>query len=280
MTQSDERVLKRFAVFGQPIRHSLSPRIHAAFARQCGIEVVYDAVEVGPAEFPALLARFRAEGGAGGNVTLPLKELAAQCVASLSDAARRAGAVNTLIPCESGWAGDNTDGAGFLADLGRLGVRLSGQRVLILGAGGAVRGVVGPLLDAGVGALLIANRSPDRATALQAAFGDPRMRPLGLDQLADLPAPQLLVNAISAGHLGAPVDCPPSICGSQTVAYDLSYGAAAAGFLDWARGRGATLVADGLGMLVEQAAESFFRWHGVRPDTSAVLGELRRINGA
>lgn len=273
-------MLKRFAVFGQPIRHSLSPKIHAAFARQCGISLRYGAVEVGPTEFPAVLARFHAEGGAGGNVTLPLKELAAQCASALSDAARRAGAVNTLIPRESGWLGDNTDGAGFLADLGRLGVRLSGQRVLILGAGGAVRGVVGPLLDAGVGALLIANRSLDRAEAMVAAFGDRRLRSLSLDELADQAAPQLLVNAISAGHLGASTDWPPAICGSQTAAYDLTYGAAAAGFLDWARGRGATLAEDGLGMLVEQAAESFLRWHGVRPDTSAVLADLRQVNRA
>lgn len=276
----DVGVVKRFAVFGQPIRHSLSPRIHAAFAGACGLELRYEAIEVGPAEFPSVLARFHAEGGAGGNVTLPLKELAAHCALSLSDAARRAASVNTLLRCERGWAGDNTDGAGLLADLRRLGVPLEGRRVLILGAGGAVRGIAGPLLDAGVAELLIANRAVDRAVVLQATLGDARVRALGLDELAALPTPQLLINAVSAAHLGASLQWPAAICGPQTVAYDLSYGAAADGFIGWSRERGAALAEDGLGMLVEQAAESFLRWHGVRPETAALLAELRQVRRA
>lgn len=266
----------QFAVFGQPIRHSLSPRIHAAFGAACGIELSYAAIEVGPDEFADTLQRFHEAGGVGANVTLPLKELAARLAEPLGLAARRAAAVNTLVRSASGWAGENTDGAGFMADLRRLGVALEGATVLILGAGGAVRGIVGPLLDAGVARIGIANRSAERAQALIDAFDDARLLRLELDALPASAAPDLLVHAVSAAHRGESPQWPSSLIGPDTVAYELSYGLAAQAFVAWARSHGAALAADGLGMLVEQAAEAFRLWHGVRPDTSAVLEELRQ----
>lgn len=267
--------MQRFAVFGQPVRHSLSPRIHAAFARACGIALSYEAIEVAPGDFAAVLERFHAEGGAGANVTLPLKEMAARLAHRLAPAARRAGAVNTLVREDAGWAGDNTDGAGFMADLARLGVPLVGARVLILGAGGAVRGIVGPLLDAGVARITIVNRSLARAEGLVHAHQDARLQGLGIESLPEVPTPSLLVNAISAAHLGEFPLWPESLIGPDTAAYDLSYGPAAVPFLRWARASGAPLAEDGLGMLVEQAAEAFRLWHGVRPATADLLADLR-----
>ncbi|MCU0754923.1 MAG: shikimate dehydrogenase [Xanthomonadales bacterium] len=269
--------MKRYAVFGQPIRHSLSPRIHAAFGRDSGIPLAYEAVEVAPEAFAAVLERFHAEGGAGANITLPLKELAAKLAQPLGLAAQRAAAVNTLVRREDGWGGENTDGAGFMADLRRLGVVLDGVGVLILGAGGAVRGIVGPLLDAGVAEIVIANRSVERARGLVLAFADPRVRACRLDELADVPAPGLLVNAVSAAHVGESLHWPSNVIVADTVAYDLSYGRAAMPFLAWALSQGAALAEDGLGMLVEQAAEAFRLWHGVRPETATVLRDLRQV---
>jgi shikimate dehydrogenase len=265
----------RFAVFGSPVRHSLSPRIHAAFAAQCGIALEYGAVDVTPEQFPEVLTRFHAEGGCGGNVTLPLKELAAAQVQAMDSAAERAGAVNTLIRRGQGWDGANTDGLGFIADLRRLGVRLSGARVVVLGAGGAARGVVGPLLDAGVSKVSVVNRSLERAQALALRMEDKRLEAIPSGRVGELAAPDLLVNALSVGHAGSAPVWPESLCSNQTVAYDLSYGKAASGFLGWAQAAGAIATHDGLGMLVEQAAEAFALWHGVRPDGVSVLAKLR-----
>lgn len=266
----------RFAVFGSPVRHSLSPRIHAAFAAQCGIALEYVAVDVTPEQFPAVLARFHAEGGCGANVTLPLKELAATQVQAMDSAADRAGAVNTLIRREQGWDGANTDGLGFIADLRRLGVRLNGARVVVLGAGGAARGVVGPLLDAGVSQVSVVNRSLERAQALASRMGDARLAALPISRVDELAVPDLLVNALSVGHAGSAPVWPDALCSNRTIAYDLSYGKAASGFLGWAQAAGAFATHDGLGMLVEQAAEAFALWQGWRPDSVAVLAELRQ----
>lgn len=269
-----ERAPLRFAVFGSPVAHSLSPRIHTAFAAQFGIALEYRAIEVAPDNFADVLARFHSEGGAGANVTLPLKELAVSQVLVMDRAARRAGAVNTLIRSDRGWDGANTDGLGFVADLQRLRVGLDGIDVLVFGAGGAVRGIVGPLLDAGVHSIGIVNRNVGRARALVDAFADARLRVEPLPS-GSMHAPDLLINAVSAGHGGDALNWPAGCCRAHTVAYDLSYGAAAARFLEWARGAGARVVLDGLGMLVGQAAESFARWHGVRPAIEPVLAELR-----
>jgi len=265
--------MQRYAVFGQPIAHSLSPRIHAMFGEQLGIRVDYRAIEVGPAEFPARLEAFAREGGAGANVTVPLKRDAVALCGSLSVRARRCGSVNTLTYDGGTWRGDSTDGVGFLHDLrDRLGFDPRGRRLLLLGAGGAARAVAFALVDAGAGALLVANRSAERATALADALG-PTARAVAWHEAGTSGPFALVVNATSAGH-GSRFDPPSLAFDGSTFCYDLSYGAASLPFLDWARRAGAGQVHDGLGMLVEQAAESFASWHGRRPATAPVLDAL------
>lgn len=266
--------MKRYAVFGSPISHSQSPRIHAAFAKQCGIAMDYVAIDAGRDDFAGKLA---ASGVQGANVTLPLKEDAfVLCAGKASDRARRAGAVNTLVREDGGWHGDNTDGSGLVRDLTeRRRLDLRQRRVLLLGAGGAARGVAPALLDAGIHALYVANRTVARAEALMDALGEPgRVHARGLDDLARLGEFDLLINATSATRGGALPALPMSLAGLRSAAVDLSYGEAAVPFLAWARAAGCIRAVDGLGMLVEQAAESFLLWHGVRPETDAVYAEL------
>lgn len=269
----------RFAVFGHPVSHSLSPRIHAAFARQAGVDLDYVAIDATPEGFAEALADFAARGGTGANITLPLKETAFALCASGSDRARRCGAVNTLVRDGDGWIGDNTDGAGLVRDLTeRHGLDLRARRTLLLGAGGGARGIAPALLDAGIGDLFVANRTPARADALVDALGEPGR--VHARYLADLPALgefDLIVNATSAARddaNGMFPTLPRSLAGRRTAAVDLSYGEAAIPFLAWARAAGCHDAIDGLGMLVEQAAESFARWHGARPETDAVFAEL------
>ena len=265
------------AVFGHPVAHSLSPRIHAAFGRQAGVALRYEAIDAEPAGFAAALAAFAARGGSGANVTLPLKEAAFALCADASARARRAGAVNTLVRHADGqWHGDNTDGSGLVRDLTeRHGLDLRERRTLLLGAGGAARGVAPALLDAGIGELTIANRTGTRADALADALGDPaRVHVRYLDDLVAQGEFDLVVNATSAARGGALPALPMALVGPRSAAVDLSYGEAAIPFLAWARAAGAQAAIDGLGMLVEQAAESFLRWHRVRPDTDAVYAEL------
>ncbi|GHH53488.1 shikimate dehydrogenase [[Pseudomonas] boreopolis] len=268
----------RYAVFGHPVAHSLSPRIHAAFARQHGIALEYTAIDAAPDAFAATLERFAAEGGAGANVTLPLKEQAFALAATLSARARRAGAVNTLVRDGGRWHGDNTDGAGLVRDLtDRHGLDLRGRRVLLLGAGGSARGVAPALLDAGVLEMVIVNRTPERADALCDVLGEPaRAVSRYWEDLHDLGDFELIVNSTSAGRQpDAAFSLPLSLVNSMTTAVDLNYGDAAIAFLAWARAARCRNSVDGLGMLVEQAAESFERWHGVRPDTAPVYAALR-----
>jgi shikimate dehydrogenase len=267
-----------FAVFGHPIAHSLSPRIHASFAAQSGIPLHYAAIDAPPETFIAQLADFATSGGHGANVTLPLKQLAAAQCARLSDFANRAGAVNTLSRLDSGrWRGDNTDGAGLVRDLTeRHALDLRGRRALILGAGGAARAAVFALLDAGVDGLVIVNRTPERADALADAVGEPaRVVTRYWEDLGNCGSFELIVNATSAGHDRATLDLPLALVAPRALCYDLSYGAAAFAFTAWARAARAGQALDGLGMLVEQAAESFAIWHGTRPDTDTVYAELR-----
>jgi shikimate dehydrogenase len=265
----------RYAVFGRPIAHSLSPRIHAAFGAQLGIAVDYRAIEAGPEEFPARLAAFAHEGGRGANVTLPLKQDALALCATLSERARRAGSVNTLIHVGDGWHGDSTDGAGLLRDLReRHGFDPRERRVLLLGAGGAARAAAFAFADAGTAELTIANRTPERAIELALALG-PVAHATALDALEALGRFDLVVNATAAGHADAAAALPRTLLDVHTLCYDLSYGKAAQAFLAAARQAGAARVSDGLGMLVEQAAESFAAWHGSRPDTAPVYAELR-----
>lgn len=267
---------KHCAVFGTPISHSLSPRIHAAFAKQAGIDLDYIAIEAGLDDFPGKLQAFAAAGGTGANVTLPLKEAAFALCAASSDRARRAGAANTLLRAGDGWHADNTDGIGLVRDLtDRHALDLRARRTLLIGAGGAARGIAPALLDAGIGTLTIVNRTPERADALADALGEPgRVHPRYLGDIAGLGEFDLIVNATSAARGGELPALPRSLVGRRTAAVDLSYGEAAIPFLAWARANGCHDAIDGLGMLVEQAAESFAIWHGVRPDTDAVYAEL------
>lgn len=266
--------MQHYAVFGQPIAHSLSPRIHAMFGEQLGIALDYRAIEAAPTEFPARLEAFAREGGAGANVTVPLKQDAPALCRSLSDRARRCGSVNTLVRDGDAWLGDSTDGIGFLRDLrDRLGFDPRDRRVLLLGAGGAARAVAFALAEAGAGALLIANRSAERAAALADALG-PSAQALAWRDAGSADPCALVVNATSAGHDGH-FDPPPLPVAESTFCYDLSYGVAARPFLDWVRRAGVVHAHDGFGMLVEQAAESFALWHGRRPATAPVFGALR-----
>ena len=265
----------KFAVFGHPVAHSLSPRIHAAFARQEGVDMEYVAIDAPPEDFAAAIHTFGAIGGRGANITLPHKERAFALCTQLADRATRAGAVNTLVRVGAAWHGDNTDGAGLMHDLAqRHRLDLRGRRVLLLGAGGAARGVAPALLDAGVDSLWIVNRSPEKADALSDALGEPgrvhTRYPADLPSLGDF---ELIINATSAGR-GDGLSLPFSLPSPRCLAVDLSYGEAAISFLAWARAAGCTHRIDGLGMLVEQAAESFALWHGKRPDTDEIYAQL------
>lgn len=270
-------LVKRFAVIGHPVAHSLSPRIHAAFGRQTGIALEYTAMDAPPESFDAILAEFAAEGGVGANVTLPHKGRAAAACTTLSERARRAGAVNTLVRTATGWEGDNTDGTGLVRDLTeRQGLDLRARRTLLIGAGGAARGVAPALLDAGIGDLYIVNRTPERADALADALAMPgRVHPRYLRDVGTLGTFDLIVNATAAARGDGLPTLPVALANPRTAAVDLSYGEVAIPFLAWARAAGAHDCIDGLGMLVEQAAESFLRWHGVRPETDEIYEVLR-----
>ncbi|MDD3650912.1 shikimate dehydrogenase [Immundisolibacter sp.] len=268
--------MDRYAVFGHPVRHSLSPQIHTAFAAQTGQALTYQAIEAPLDGFAATLRAFIADGGRGGNVTVPFKEEAFRLADRCDELARQAQAVNTLrVEPDGGLSGFNTDGIGLLRDLTQnLGVELRDRRVLLLGAGGAAAGVIGPLLAAGVAELVLANRTAARAATLAARFAGQ-----GPIRTAPLEAPgeafDLVLNATAAGLGGQAPAVPAAAFGPHTLAYDLVYGAAAAAFLALARAAGARACHDGLGMLVEQAAEAFWLWRGVRPATAPVIAALR-----
>lgn len=269
----------QFAVFGHPISHSLSPRIHQAFARQFGLELSYQTIDAAPAQFTQAVHEFFAQGGRGANVTLPHKTAAFEMAHERSEAAVRAGTANVLTSLLGGRiAAHNTDGAGLVRDITeRHSVDLRGHTALLLGAGGAARGVAWDLLDAGVHTLTIVNRTPETADALADAIGEPaRAHTRYWEDLADLGAFDLIINATSAGVLGKSLDLPFAIVGNRALCYDLSYGVAATGFLAWARTAGARYAFDGLGMLIETAADTFELWHGKRPDTDPVYAELRQ----
>lgn len=261
----------RYAVFGHPIAHSKSPAIHAAFARQTGQDLRYDAILAPLDGFAASVDAFVAAGGRGANVTVPFKEAAFRLATRLSARAERAGAVNTLSFADGAILGDNTDGAGLVADLVRnLKRDLAGARILLLGAGGAARGVAGPLLDLRPLALVIANRTAGRAEELARLF-DRNVVGCGFEAVED--RFDLVVNATAASLAGELPPLPPGAFAPDALAYDMMYGRDTP-FLAFARERGAA-TADGLGMLVEQAAEAFFVWRGVRPDTAPVIASLR-----
>ena len=265
----------RYAVIGNPVAHSKSPQIHAEFARQTRQDLVYERLLAPADAFIATANAFRARGGRGLNVTLPFKGEAFRYADRLSESARAAQAVNTLKFEADAIIGDNTDGAGLVNDLVRnLGCAVAGARILLLGAGGAARGVIGPLLEQQPAQLIIANRTLDKARRLAQSFRDG----LEASSYATLAGRQfdLIVNATSASLAGELPPLPRGVFARGALAYDMMYGMGETPFLAFARAEGAAALADGLGMLVEQAAESFFIWRGVHADTAPVLKLLRQ----
>lgn len=270
-----------YAVMGHPVVHSKSPRIHALFAAQTGQRVQYLAIQVDPGGFEQAVSSFVANGGRGLNVTVPFKTNAWELVDERSERAEPAGAVNTIAVRTGGKLyGDNTDGAGLINDItGNLGGVIAGQRVLLLGAGGAARGVLQPLLAQRPAQLVIANRTADRAAALAQAFARfGSLRGGGYDALEGQ-AFDLVINATSASLQGDVPPLPEGVLAPQAWCYDMMYGPRPTPFMAWAQNRGAARISDGLGMLVEQAAESFALWRGVRPQTAAVVAALREEMG-
>jgi shikimate dehydrogenase len=265
----------RYAVIGNPVAHSRSPEIHALFAAATGQDLVYEKLLAPLGGFEAAAADFRAGGGRGANVTVPFKEDAFRHATALTDRARAAGAVNTLVFAADAVHGDNTDGAGLVADLRSIGGDLPGKRILLIGAGGAARGVIAPLLATGPATLVVVNRTPGRASALVAAMNDNsgKLRACAPAEAAAMPF-DLVINSTSASLAD---ELPPVTAdnfAAGALAYDMVYGKGRTPFLALAASRGAHL-ADGLGMLVEQAAESFHLWRGVRPGTREVIARLR-----
>ncbi|MHB8475196.1 MAG: shikimate dehydrogenase [Steroidobacteraceae bacterium] len=266
----------QYGVVGHPVSHSWSPFIHGMFAKATAQNLVYRLFDISPDDFRREALRLFASGVRGLNVTLPHKQAAAELVNELTPRAERAQAVNTIAFFkDTSLLGDNTDGLGLMADLERnLGISLANKRVLILGAGGAVRGVLGPLLERDLKELVIANRTPDRARKLAAEFAD-----LGLISacgFAEIEGPpyDLIVNATSASLRGEMPNLPVGLVGEETVCYDMAYGRGHTPFTLWAKSLHAGRTTKGWGMLVEQAAESFLLWRGIRPDTQPVLQAL------
>lgn len=272
-------VLLKFAVMGNPVAHSKSPRIHALFAHQFHHAIEYTAIEVRDNEFEAAVERFRAAGGRGINVTVPFKLDAVRLAQNLSERARLAGAVNTLrFEPDGSIFGDNTDGAGLVHDLTRnLEVHLRDRKILVLGAGGAVRGVLVPLLRSHPSILVIANRTVARARELAQEFSHfGRAEGCGFGNDLKGRHFDVVINGTAASLKGEVPPLPENLFANHALAYDMMYGDKARTFLDWAARHGAERVSDGLGMLVEQAAESYFVWHGVRPETMSVIHALQR----
>lgn len=270
--------IARYAVLGHPVGHSLSPRLHAMFGEQTGLVLEYGAIDAPPGSFTGIARAFFASGGRGANITLPDKGLAFEFAVTHSPAARRVGVANVLTKRDDGRIeAHNTDGGGFLRDLNqRHRIELSSRNALLLGAGGAAQAVARAMLDAGVRSLILANRTLARAQALADSLMQPRCVCVSeWSALAHCGAFDLIVNATSAGVQGMALRLPHSLTSASTACYDLAYGEAAQPFLDWARSTGAACAIDGLGMLVETAADSFEHWHGVRPDADKALRTLR-----
>ncbi|AWB35155.1 shikimate dehydrogenase [Orrella marina] len=271
-----------FAVIGHPISHSRSPDIHAEFARQTGISMQYGRIDAEPDQFEETVRQFFANGGRGLNITVPYKERAFDMAQPhLSQRAREAGAVNTLWVKDAMIHGCNTDGVGLVRDLNRLGTLRPGIKILILGAGGAARGVVGPLREQGCGLLMIANRTFSKADTLVKEHIALHPQDTGVITACSLNDPRLeqdwdlIINATSSSLGGATIELPDMAFGNDTFIYDMMYGAKPTPFLDYAARHRKLAMADGLGMLVCQAAESFRIWHGIEPAVDAVIEQIR-----
>lgn len=265
-----------YCVLGNPVAHSRSPAIHAQFAAQCRQDLVYAALLAPLDGFAETVRQFVATGGKGANVTVPFKEEAFRLCARRSARAERAGAVNTLTFAGAEIFGDNTDGAGLVRDIEvNLGLPLAGKRILLLGAGGAARGAIAPLLARGPASLFIANRGADKAEVLARQFSDIAAVDAGNFAKTAGSRFDIVINATSASLSGEALPLPAGIFAPGSLAYDMMYGKGETVFLAQAREQGAARLADGLGMLVEQAAEAFAVWRGVRPDSAPVLASLR-----
>ena len=273
---SETLVLDRYGVMGYPVSHSRSPVIHRLFALQTQQSMQYELLQVTPDKLETAVRQFQRTGGKGLNVTVPHKQEVAKLADLLSDRARKAGAVNTLTFHDSGITGDNTDGLGLLRDLVvNLGLNLQGANILILGAGGSTRGIVGPLLEMQPASLRIANRTIGKAEDLLEHFANPTAMSACRFNAVPVTDPyDLVINATSAGLHGDTPPYPAAAVTENTFCYDLSYGLTPTPFSVWAREAGAVRSVMGWGMLVEQAAESFHIWRGVRPDTTPVLKQM------
>lgn len=267
----------RYAVIGYPVSHSWSPFIHGMFAKQTNQNLSYSRIEAAPEAFQREVAAFFQTGGKGLNVTVPHKQVAAFVARYRTPRAEIAGAVNTLILDGEAIHGDNTDGAGLVTDLTRnLGLALENIRILIIGAGGAARGVLGPMLGAGPEYVEIANRNEGRAIELAREFEMlGTVRGCGFTDITEDRSFDLVVNATSASLQDLIPPIPHAAIGPATLCYDMAYGKGDTVFTRWAKSIGAGRAESGWGMLVEQAAESFYLWRGIRPDTKPVLEAVR-----
>jgi len=265
-----------YGLFGFPVQHSWSPFIHGMFAKQTGQDMEYRLFESPPERFRSEVLEFFRTGGSGVNVTVPHKRAATDLVNELTPRAQVADAINTIVRRDESLVGDNTDGAGLLADLTRnLRLNLSSPRILLLGAGGAARGALGPLLELKPRLLVVANRTAERAIEIAEDFA--YLGPVSGCEFARLENQRfdLIVNATSASLRGDVPAIPAGVVDSLTTCYDMAYGSGDTAFVTWAKARGAGRAEQGWGMLVEQAAEAFFLWRRVRPDTAPVLAALR-----
>jgi shikimate dehydrogenase len=268
--------MDNYAVVGNPVAHSKSPVIHQTFARQCGLNISYQAIRIETGGFAEALVKLRLAGIKGLNVTVPFKGDAWANADVLTDRARRAGAVNTLWFPEDGMVyGDTTDGTGLVIDLDQHSMSLAGKRLLLLGAGGAVRGVLKNLYEQAPEEICIVNRSAQRVQQLAADFSD--CETLHICALADLPGKRfdVVINGTSASLQGELIPLPADILATGACCYDMAYADGDTVFIQWAKQHGARTAVDGLGMLVEQAAASFYIWTGIHPDTGPVIEMLR-----
>jgi shikimate dehydrogenase len=270
----------KYAVFGNPIAQSKSPIIHTEFAKQTQQDISYMAILAPVGNFATSLSAFFASGGCGANVTAPFKEQAFALCDELSELAQLAGAVNTIVRLEDGrLRGDNTDGLGLVADIEQQLTSLSNKKVLLVGAGGASRGCILPLLQAGVAQLDITNRTYEKAQQLAQLFSQyGNINARAIDELST--EYEVIINSTSAGLAGKLISLPSTIISSTTYCYDMSYGREVTLFNQWAQSLGARQCCDGLGMLVGQAAQSFYLWRHVRPDAELVMQRLRNDLGS
>lgn len=272
--------ISNYAVFGNPIYHSKSPQIHSLFAEQTGIALTYQAIEVPHEQFSDYVKSFADQNGKGLNVTVPFKEVAFSICNTLSDRAKLSGSVNTIwFDEQRSIYGDTTDGKGLLNDITvNHGINLINKSILILGAGGSVRAILEPLCEQKPGKIIIANRTVTKAKELATLFSNNTyIQACSYDNLREInQAFDLIINGTSLSLSGKLPNIPPTTINNSTSCYDLMYSNEDTVFMKWAKEQGALKVMDGLGMLVEQAAEAFLIWHGVMPETKAVIELLRK----